>query len=66
MSEKREFYRVGELVNDEGWYICVPCGYRKLYKRGEEVVECISCLEAHKDVALSDITDEGSWEKIGE
>lgn len=66
MTEAKKVHNIGELVNEEGWYVCVPCGYRKFHKRGEQFEECISCLKAHKDVEINDIMDEGSWEKIGE
>ncbi len=64
MANETPTYNKGEVVQEDGSYICVPCGYRKAYQKGEHFTECISCLsgttDGHEDYA------EGleMWEKI--
>lgn len=63
MGEKKTFNK-GEIVPEAGEYVCVPCGYHKEYRPGEQFTECISCFsgthDGHEDFA------EGleMWEKI--
>ena len=39
-----ETYGTGSVVKEAGFYICVPCGYRKYLKKGEHFPSCIKCL----------------------
>lgn len=49
-----EPYHVGDVVPEEGKYVCVPCGFRRKLKAGQTFSECVSCLK-----------DEG-WHAAGE
>lgn len=40
-----EPYHVGDVVPKEGEYVCVPCGFKKNLRPGEEFSECISCMK---------------------
>jgi len=42
-------FRTGEKIEKSGWYICVPCGYKKRLKEGEKFPSCLSCLDGHED-----------------
>lgn len=39
-----ETYRMGERVIEAGFYICVPCGYKRYLKEGDHFPSCIKCL----------------------
>jgi len=41
-------YNKGEVVNDDGNYVCVPCGYNRYFRKGEVFTECMSCLSGTK------------------
>lgn len=64
MSDKQTAYSRGQEVSDEGIYVCVPCGYKHHYKKGETFGECISCL-ANSNTEGEEIS-EGleTWEKL--
>ncbi|MFH1088306.1 MAG: hypothetical protein V1719_00495 [Patescibacteria group bacterium] len=55
-------YAVGETANDEGAYVCVPCGLRIEMKLGNIFPSCTSCLE--QGVVMDE--DEGTWEKLSD
>lgn len=37
-------FKVGEPVPESGYYVCVPCGYKKYYKKGESFTSCMGCM----------------------
>ena len=37
-------YEVGTVVEESGWYICVPCGYKKHLRKGDRFSSCMKCL----------------------
>lgn len=41
-------YNKGDMVVDEGTYVCVPCGYRRHFKKGDQFTECLSCFSGSK------------------
>lgn len=42
-------YNRGDPVEDSGEYVCVPCGYHRYFREGEQFTECLSCLSGSKD-----------------
>ena len=55
-------YGVGEEVEENGHYVCVPCGYQKHLKKGFQFPQCINCLDSKEKFAK----DMEIWEKIGD
>jgi len=37
-------FQTGMKVVEEGWYVCVPCGYKKFFKKGMRFPRCIKCF----------------------
>jgi len=37
-------YKVGDLVKENGCYICVPCGYKKYLTIGMNFPDCLKCM----------------------
>lgn len=37
-------YKVGSIVPDNGFYICVPCGNKKYLKKGSRFKSCLKCM----------------------
>lgn len=66
MADKNTTYNKGDAVEESGNYICVPCGYHRFFRKGEQFTECMSCLSGtingHEEFA------EGLelWEKMQE
>ncbi len=44
MAEDKLTYNKGDVVKDNGNYVCVPCGYNRYFRQGEQFTECMSCL----------------------
>lgn len=44
MENATTTYNKGDMVVDEGTYVCVPCGFRKHFKQGDHFSECTSCM----------------------
>lgn len=59
-------YSKGERAQEEGEYICVPCGFKKRYTIGEPFGECTSCLAGTSDGDKDYVEGTGMWEKIVE
>ena len=63
-NKKPKTYNRGDAVEEEGNYVCVPCGFKGHFQPGDTFSECTSCLggtdEGHDDYA------EGLelWEKV--
>ncbi len=49
MTDEPKTYNKGDIVEADGDYVCVPCGYNRHYRKGEQFSECISCLSGTKD-----------------
>lgn len=47
--DKNITYNRDDIVQEDGDYVCVPCGYRRHYVKGEKFSECMSCLAGTKD-----------------
>lgn len=37
-------YKVGQVVEESGYYICVPCGYKRRFVAGERFKSCLKCF----------------------
>ncbi len=37
-------YKVGDTVDEEGCYMCVPCGSKKYLHAGERFPSCLHCM----------------------
>lgn len=48
MSDQSTTFNKGDIAAEAGNYVCVPCGFRKHFKQGEQFSECMSCLSGTK------------------
>ncbi|MFH0828851.1 MAG: hypothetical protein V1907_01585 [Candidatus Kerfeldbacteria bacterium] len=62
----KQTFNKGEVVEEEGSYICVPCGYRHHLKKGDYFTECLSCMAGTKGGHDDYIEGLELWEKIDE
>lgn len=46
--EDQTTYSKGETVKSDGDYVCVPCGFNRHFREGEQFTECMSCLAGTK------------------
>lgn len=37
-------YKVGQIAEESGYYICVPCGYKKYFAAGRRFTSCLKCF----------------------
>ena len=52
MSFTLLIFRTGMKVAEEGWYVCVPCGYKKFLRKRMHFPRCIKCFgQAKKEFA---------------
>ncbi|MBI4089971.1 MAG: hypothetical protein HY421_01065 [Candidatus Kerfeldbacteria bacterium] len=49
MAELNTTYNRGDDVTEDGEYVCVPCGYHRYFRQGEQFTECMSCLSGTQD-----------------
>ncbi|XOU94896.1 MAG: hypothetical protein ACNFW9_02400 [Candidatus Kerfeldbacteria bacterium] len=56
-------YSKGDVVDEAGKYVCVPCGFHHEYKIGDVFGECTSCLAGSKDGHEDYVEGTGIWEK---
>ncbi|MBI4092391.1 MAG: hypothetical protein HY420_00525 [Candidatus Kerfeldbacteria bacterium] len=49
MAEAGKTYNKDDTVEQDGNYVCVPCGYNRYFRKGEQFTECMSCLSGTKD-----------------
>lgn len=63
--QRGDTFNIGEEVYVEGMYICVPCGYKRRYNRGEKFIRCFKCLKGELDEGKPFIKDLGLWEYLG-
>lgn len=55
-------FNVETRVPQNGTYICVPCGYKKEFKKDECFPLCFSCLEGKKYKDDHYLKGLGLWE----
>lgn len=48
---EKSTYRVGERVRRGGQYVCVPCGYKRIFAAGEVFPPCINCMRVSRPVS---------------
>lgn len=41
---KKAVYKVGSIVPEDGFYVCVPCGNKQYLKIGTRFKGCLKCL----------------------
>ena len=63
-SQKMTTFNIGDKVEIEGNYVCVPCGYHRRYKKGERFERCFKCLKGTRDEGRIFIKDLGLWEYL--
>ena len=54
-------FNIGDKVKVDGKYICVPCGYQRMYSTGEVFTRCYSCLKGMRDEGQPFIKGLGLW-----
>jgi len=57
-------YNIGCVVPCSGFYVCVPCGYKKYFERGGKFTRCFGCLENKKNEGDHYFKDLGLWELV--
>jgi hypothetical protein len=57
-------FNVGSTVQKDGTYVCVPCGAKKKFKKGQVFTRCFSCMKKEKYDGDSYFKDLGLWELI--
>lgn len=60
-SSQTQTYKTGSIVEEDGYYVCVPCGYKKYLKRGVRFPNCIKCLGREKNKYRKGLE---LWEKL--
>ena len=40
----KSIYKVGEIVPEDAFYICVPCGNKQYLKAGTRFKSCLKCF----------------------
>ena len=58
-------FNIGDKVKVNGKYICVPCGYKRMYSTGEGFTRCYSCLKGMQDEGQTVIKGIGMGECRG-
>lgn len=58
-------YKIGDLVPEDGMYLCVPCGFVEEFRAGEEFPTCRACYAGTPD-GPEDYTDPhvDFWERF--
>jgi len=64
MTEEKKVFNKGDKVTEEYEYVCVPCGFKRHYKAGDEFSECTSCLAGTEEGNPEYVEGTGMWEKI--
>lgn len=54
-------FEVGEEASQDGYYICVPCGNKRFFKKGQKFPSCLNCLSEDKTTSSK---NPGLWEKV--
>jgi hypothetical protein len=61
----KALYKIGDVVPEDGLYLCVPCSFVQEFKAGDLFTTCIACY-AGTSMGPEDYTDEhvDFWEKF--
>lgn len=60
----RDTFNVESRVPQNGTYICVPCGYKKEFKKDDCFPSCFACLEGKKYNGDHYMKGLGLWELL--
>ncbi len=60
----KDTFNVESIVPKSGIYICVPCGYKRAFKKGDCFPLCFSCLEGKKYNGDRYMKGLGLWELL--
>lgn len=52
-------YKTGSIVEEDGFYVCVPCGYKKYLLKGMRFPACLECIDKKQVKEGLEL-----WEKI--
>ncbi len=52
-----DIYKVGERVSINGWYVCVPCGYKLHLYEDDIFPSCINCMRVSRPVSESEFLE---------
>jgi transposase-like protein len=63
VNEKNVFNE-GTKVEQDGTYVCAPCGYTCTFKKGGVFPHCFACLEGKKYEGDSYMKGLGLWELL--
>lgn len=56
-------FNKGEIVPEDGTYVCSPCGYHHAFQKDEQFTECLSCLSGTPDGHEEFVEGMELWEK---
>lgn len=60
-------YKIGQKVQISGFYVCVPCGYKRKFAAGDVFPECMGCMKTSRPVSDAEIQEaEEKGEEIDE
>lgn len=62
--QNKKVFETGCIVQEDGQYICAPCGDRKSLKKGDIFPRCYSCLAGQEYKGDRFFKDMGVWEKV--
>lgn len=60
--QQGDTFDVGHKIKKSGVYVCVPCGYTCILKKGAVFPRCFNCLVNKKYNGDDYIKDLGLWE----
>jgi len=55
-------YKGGTRIRISGVYVCVPCGYRRRFNKGEIFPRCIKCMDKKQFQDEELDSNPGIWE----
>lgn len=56
-------YKVGGVVPESGFYVCIPCGSKRYFRAGKHFPSCLSCFGKEKRFFRKGLE---LWERIFE
>jgi len=59
-------YKIGDRVEGDGMYLCIPCGFTQYFEKGSNFTTCDACL-AGTETGPEGFREEASefWQFIG-
>lgn len=63
-DNKTTLFEVGDVVEEDGFYVCVPCGSKKYFKKGTQFPSCLNCMNQKARKMLA--KDLELWERVYE